>query len=205
MIHTALMPLREMTRRAVSRALAAARAGDLPVFAVDATAGNGHDTLFLAKEAGETGRVFAFDVQQSALAAAARRLRDAGEDLFRRATFIHAGHETIRTALPHKAAGGIRAATFNLGYLPGSDKRVVTEPAATIAALEALTAMAAPGCVISVHAYRGHGGGETEFGAVSLWLKALPWETWRVAEYSFANKLKNKETVFLLEKMRISR
>ena len=40
------------------------REGDL---AVDATAGNGHDTVFLAQAVGETGKVFAIDVQAAAI------------------------------------------------------------------------------------------------------------------------------------------
>ena len=35
--------------------------------AVDYTMGNGHDTEFLSKTVGENGRVFAFDIQPSAL------------------------------------------------------------------------------------------------------------------------------------------
>jgi len=31
---------------------------------VDATAGNGHDTLFLAQLVGDSGQVYAFDVQK---------------------------------------------------------------------------------------------------------------------------------------------
>ena len=38
--------------------------------AIDATAGNGHDTLFLAQCVGANGRVYAFDIQPQALAAA---------------------------------------------------------------------------------------------------------------------------------------
>ena len=41
---------------------------------VDTTAGNGHDTAFLANVVGEQGRVFAFDVQAAAIAATQARL-----------------------------------------------------------------------------------------------------------------------------------
>lgn len=201
-----LEPLMEMTRRTLKAAIeAASEAANSPVqevktpfFAVDATAGNGHDTLFLAREVGDAGRVFAFDIQKSAIDNAHKRIAKAG--LEKRVTFINAGHETAETALPPEVAGNLWAVTFNLGYLPGSDKERVTSFATTIAALKTLTAFAAPGCVISVHAYRGHDGGEDEFRHVAAWLRELPWEVWRVAEYSFINKRKNKETLFLLEK-----
>ena len=46
--------------------------------AVDATVGNGHDTLFLARRVAPRGRVFGFDIQPAALAGARRRLAAAG-------------------------------------------------------------------------------------------------------------------------------
>jgi len=64
--------------------------GDL---AIDATLGNGHDTLFLAKRVGDTGRVWGFDVQAVALAHTRRRLQAHG--VAERVTLVHAGHETM--------------------------------------------------------------------------------------------------------------
>jgi tRNA G37 N-methylase Trm5 len=198
MTHSLLVPFMDMTRSRIGAALASARSTGTPFFVVDATAGNGHDSLFLAREAGTTGHVFAFDVQENAITNAQKRVEDAG--LEKRVTFIHAGHETAEKLLPPETEGNLWAATFNLGFLPGSDKSIVTEATATITALGTLTKFAAPGCVVSVHTYRGHKGGENEFRIVSAWLQNLPWEVWRVAEYSFINKIKNKETLFLLEK-----
>eukprot|EP01031_Cornospumella_fuschlensis_P016063 gene16063-19615_t len=67
------------------------RAGDI---AVDATAGNGHDTLFLARLIGPGGHVYAVDVQEPAVLETRRRLLEAGvaEDQF---TVVQAGHETL--------------------------------------------------------------------------------------------------------------
>ena len=50
------------------------KTGDI---AVDGTMGNGNDTLFLAQLVGETGKVYAFDIQAAALLATERRLREA--------------------------------------------------------------------------------------------------------------------------------
>ena len=79
---------------------------------VDATVGNGHDTLFLANEVGPTGRVFGFDVQQSALNNAAERLGDRPE-----VTLLHAGHETLAESLAERNEPSVAAVMFNLGYL----------------------------------------------------------------------------------------
>ena len=93
--------------------------------AVDATAGNGHDTLFLARQACPGGKVFAFDLQAAAIASTRRRLMDEGiaEDCFE---LVHAGHEQLDQRLPAGLRGRVRVIMFNLGYLPGSDKSLIT-------------------------------------------------------------------------------
>lgn len=45
--------------------------------ALDGTAGNGHDTLFLAQTAGILGKVWAFDIQPQALSRTRCRLKEA--------------------------------------------------------------------------------------------------------------------------------
>ncbi len=194
--------LTPLSRRVLASALAVARRTEPVVFAVDATAGNGHDTLFLASEAGGSGTVWAFDVQRTALASTQKRLETENPELPARVRLVHAGHERAAELLPEAVHGRLRAVTFNLGFLPGSDRLVVTRAATTIAALGCFAAMLAVGGVISVHAYRGHDGGEEEGGAVARWFADLPWEAWRVAEYSFRNKPRNPETLFLAEKLR---
>ncbi len=190
-----------LSRRTLSSALALARESEDPVFAVDATAGNGHDTLFLASEAGIRGRVWAFDVQGAAIAATRERFAQEAPGLLQHVVFARAGHETAGDVLPAEAAGRVRAVTFNLGYLPGSDKRVVTRVPTTLQALETLTAMLAPGGVVSVHSYRGHGGGDEEDEAVRRWFEDRSWDEWRVAGYFFANKRRNRETLYLAERI----
>lgn len=194
---------RHTLSRALSRALECTLTGPSArppggALAVDCTAGNGHDALFLAERVGETGRVWAFDVQRSALDHTAARLRDAA--LLERTTLVEAGHERLAEFLPPEAHGHIHAATFNLGFLPGSDKRVITRADTTLTALETLAAFLAPGGVISAHCYAGHPGGAEETERVAAWFSALPWKDWRVTSHSFANKKTNPETLFLAER-----
>ena len=99
-------------------------------WAVDATVGNGHDTLFLAQRVGPPGRVFGFDVQAAALASAAERVL--GLDQI---TLFHAGHEHLAERLPAEAKGRLAAAMFNLGYLPGGSHEIVTRTQTTLAGL----------------------------------------------------------------------
>ena len=79
---------------------------------VDATMGNGNDTAFLA---GLSKKVYAFDVQEQALGKTSQRLSDLGIE---NTELILDGHEN----LDHYVREPIRAAIFNLGYLPSADK-----------------------------------------------------------------------------------
>lgn len=193
--------LTPLSRRALSSAFARAAETGEPAFAVDATTGNGHDTLFLAEGVGGNGRVWAFDVQEAALESAKNRFATERPELLGRVSFVLAGHETAWETLPEETAGHILAVTFNLGYLPGSDKRVTTQTRTTLEAIARLSGMLAVGGVICVHSYQGHEGGAEEGEAVARHCASLPWETWRVAEYAFVNRSRNRETLFLAERI----
>ena len=143
-------------------------AGDI---AIDATVGNGHDTLFLAHCVGPSGHVYGFDIQHSALANAQQRLSQQG--IASRVTLVEAGHETLAAHLPLRHQHAIKAVMFNLGYLPGSEKTVTTSPATTMRALTAACAQLASGGVISVVAYTGHPGGHQETEAIKEWARQL--------------------------------
>jgi predicted methyltransferase len=141
------------------------RAGEL---AVDATAGNGHDTLFLAERVGPTGRVLAFDIQPAAIEATRARLAAAG--LAERVGLVLGSHGDLAE---HVAPGGVAAVMFNLGYFPGGDHAVITRTAETLRALGAAAAALRPGGIVTVVCYPGHPGGEEESAAVVAWAEAL--------------------------------
>ncbi len=135
---------------------------------VDATLGNGHDVLFLAERVGEKGRVHGFDVQKAALEVSAKRLRAAG---FSERVSLHLrGHEEMAEVIPEEKIG---AAMFNLGYLPGADKSLVTRAETTLPALEAAFFLLRRGGVLSMVCYPGHPGGGEEAEAVLRWVRAL--------------------------------
>ena len=131
------------------------RPGDL---AVDATAGNGHDTVFLA-----TGRVIAFDIQPAAISVTRERLRSAGCE--RQVELVEACHSMLGDVLADDIE--LHAAMFNLGYLPGSDKRAITSTATTLSAVAACLARLSRRGIVSVMAYRGHPGGEEEAASIA--------------------------------------
>lgn len=147
--------------------------------AIDATCGNGFDTLLLAELTGPNGRVWAFDIQQKALDATAARLVDAGG--FNTVVLVHAGHE----AMAGHCSGPVKAVVFNLGYLPGGDRTVVTRPESTLAGLEQSLAILEPGGVVIITLYPGHEGGREEGRLLETRLTQLPpadFHVWRMGQ-----------------------
>jgi tRNA G37 N-methylase Trm5 len=173
------------------------RPGD---FVVDATAGNGHDTVFLAGLVGPAGRVLAFDVQEEAVAATRDRCARSGYAA--RVRLIRQGHEQIARHVDEWLGfyPGVAAGMFNLGFLPGSDKSVITRAETTLAACRALLPYLTAGGLISLHAYTGHQGGERETEALVEWAGRLPWRTWRVLRISQHNKPENGEQLVLIRR-----
>jgi len=132
------------------------RHGDI---VVDATMGNGHDTAFLA---GLGAEVWAFDVQQQALEKTRERLL--ANSL--QAKLILDGHENVDQYVSSKIKGAI----FNLGYLPGSDKSVITRAETTLVALDKISKMLAENGRIAIVVYPKHAGGQEEAEKVFEWV-----------------------------------
>ncbi|MBE6604953.1 MAG: hypothetical protein E7639_04530 [Ruminococcaceae bacterium] len=135
--------------------------------AVDFTMGNGHDTAFLSKTVGESGHVFAFDVQEMALTSAKKTLESEGcPD---NCTLILDSHHNVKKYVN----GPIKAGMFNLGYLPGSDKSVTTMRETTMPAIEAALELLDHGGILLVAVYPGHAEGEAEGKMVLDYLATL--------------------------------
>lgn len=172
---------------------------------VDATMGNGYDTQFLA----ELGaNVYAFDVQEEALNATEKRLDDAGikNQIFEKnlsnlltepsVNLVLSGHEKLSEYVKEPT----KAAIFNLGYLPKTDKSVVTKADTTLTALEALTNQLVVGGRIAIMIYYGHEGGMEEKDAVIKWTSSLPQKDWEVTSYAPLNQIHTPPILVLIEK-----
>lgn len=149
----------------------------------DATCGNGKDTLLLAELVGPHGRVFAFDIQQTARERTMARLREA--DLHERVDIHASGHERMAAEL----SAPLAAVVFNLGWLPGGDRTVTTRPETTRVALDASLSLLQPGGCLLITCYPGHGGGDREAADVCAWAAALPpghWHVWRMGQLNVA-------------------
>jgi SAM-dependent methyltransferase len=154
---------------------------------IDATVGNGHDTVFLADLVGESGFVFGFDIQEAAISTARRRICGAGYG--QRVQLNPIGHEHMGASIPIRQRGKIGGIMFNLGYLPGAeDKSIITTPENTVKALEAGIDLLRPNGLITIVIYVGHGGGKEEASAVHDWLAALHPSRFESAEHRSPNQ-----------------
>lgn len=163
---------------------------------VDATMGNGHDTLLLAELVGETGQVYAFDVQEKAVNTTRERLEKA--EMLDRTTLLLQGHETLPEVLPAEAP--VKAAIFNLGYLPQSDKSIITQSETTLTALNGLLEHLVPKSRIILVVYYGHDGGIAEKDAVTDFCQQLPQAEYSVLSYQFINQKNHPPLLYCIEK-----
>ena len=125
--------------------------------AVDFTMGNGNDTLFLSKAVGESGKVYAFDIQEDALTSTRAHLEANGAP--ENYTLICASHHRVKEFVTEP----IKAGMFNLGYLPRSGRKAVTTMReTTMPAVEAALELLAPDGVLIVAIYPGHEEGALE-------------------------------------------
>ena len=150
----------------------------------DATCGNGKDTLLMAELAGETGHVWAFDIQNAAIQRTSMRLNEAGLDS--RVTLITESHEKLseHICLP------LKAIVFNLGWLPGGDRSIITRPETTLPAIDASLELLVSGGILAVTCYPGHNGGDSETDAVLNWSTGLPanrFHVWRMGQLNVSD------------------
>jgi len=166
--------------------------------AVDATVGNGHDTLALARSVGSGGRVFGFDVQAEAIEQTRARLASAEVDAA--VSLVQDGHEEMERCLPEELAGKVGVVTFNLGYLPGSASDLTTTSETTIPALNASLRVLRPGGVVTIVLYTGHEEGTREAEAVDAWAGDLPQERFHALSYRFVNQKNDPPRLIAVEK-----
>ena len=157
---------------------------------VDATMGNGHDTLFLAKLAKQ---VYAFDIQEQALEKTNQRLQEAG---LTNVELLLQGHETVDQFVRE-----VKAAIFNLGYLPSADKSIITMPQTTIEALEKLCQILVKGGRIAIMIYYGHEGGDIERDTVMDFVRQLPQQEYTATIYRTLNQINHPPFLVMIEKL----
>lgn len=163
---------------------------------VDATAGNGKDTLFLAENTAPTAVVWAFDIQQQALTKTEQLLNK--QLLIDKVRLVLDSHANITNYITQP----IDAVMFNLGYLPGGDQKINTCPDTTINAIAHSMQLLRVGGLMTVAAYPGYEHGRLECQSVHEYLTSLKQETFAIACWSMVNQRNNPPVLYIIEKMK---
>lgn len=151
--------------------------------AVDATAGNGNDTIFLAEIVGIKGKVYAFDIQNAAIENTREKLKT--NNLQNRVVLINDGHQFIDKYVPP----GVKVIMFNLGYLPGGNHQIATKPESTIVAIKNSLDVLKVGGIIMMVIYYGGDSGYVEKDAVLDYIRLLDNKKYSVLVMDFVNWL----------------
>lgn len=160
---------------------------------VDATAGNGNDTLRLCKAVGYAGKVYAFDIQQIALNNTEKLLR---ENEYTNAKLILASHSDMdkHVAFP------VKAVVFNLGYLPGGNHSLQTKHSTTIEAIKKALDLLSDDGFVSVTIYYGKNSGTEEKEEVLKYLKNIDARKYTVTLHDFYNRPNNPPITAIITK-----
>jgi tRNA G37 N-methylase Trm5 len=183
----------QFARRAAASII---KPGDL---VIDATVGQGHDTLMLAELVGIDGKVFGFDIQEAAIAIARDRIMT-NLGSHHSISWVHGSHEFMLETIPSEWMGQVSVIMFNLGYLPGFDHRITTTTQATLSGLDAAVQLLKSCGIITLVAYTGHEGAQEEADAVEHWASLLPQKLFSVLSYRFINQLNHPPFLIVVEK-----
>lgn len=164
---------------------------------IDATCGNGNDTLFLSNIVGEKGHVLAFDIQEDAIQNSKRLMEEQGRN---NVTFIHDSHAHMSNYLPEEMRGHVGGAIFNLGYLPKSDKSVITTGKSSIRAINSILPFLKKDGLIVVVVYHGHEGGKAEKEMILKHVIQLDQKEYNVLQYGFINQKNNPPFILAIQK-----
>lgn len=141
--------------------------------AIDATCGNGHDTLFLS----ELCCVIGLDLQAEAIATTSARAPKA---------VLHRLSHTEIDQIPLPSPP--RLIVYNLGYLPGGDKSIFTKTKSTLESVKKGLAMLALDGALSITCYPGHDEGLLEEKALLKWATTLPPKKYFICYHKWLNR-----------------
>lgn len=149
---------------------------------IDATCGNGHDTLFLAQLVGNSGRVIGLDIQEQALKNTQLLLQE-------NSCMQVSLHRQSHVSFPEEAyQRPISLIVYNLGYLPGGNKNITTKTDSSLESLRKSIELVEEGGLVSVTCYPGHEEGKIEEIALLDWLQTLSPLSFAICHHRWINR-----------------
>lgn len=167
--------------------------GDL---CIDATMGNGHDTLYLSQLTGVHGKVIAFDIQEAALRSTRQRLEK--HHALENVSLVLDSHSHMeRYAQPNT----ISCIVFNFGYLPSGDHSIATRSETSIPAIEQGLQLLKKDGLMTLCIYSGQDSGFQERDALLSYLKTLDPRKYLVILTSYFNRPNHPPIPVLIRKL----
>ena len=159
--------------------------------AIDASCGNGRDTLQLARLLPQ-GVVFALDIQKIAIEKT--KARGIQGNIF----FFEQSHETFPKEAYQRP---VKLIIYNLGYLPGGDRSLTTQTKTSLKSLEKACHLIIKDGAISMMLYPGHEEGGKEKEALLSYAGLLPKQEWEVNHYSWSFLSSAPSLLFLKKRL----
>ncbi|MDO4377553.1 MAG: class I SAM-dependent methyltransferase [Erysipelotrichia bacterium] len=156
--------------------------------AVDATCGNGNDTLFLAENC---RYVYGFDVQKSAVSITENLLKSNELDNY---CLINDGHQNIDQYVKERCA----VILFNLGYLPKGDKNITTLAYTTLIAVEKCLNLLKLNGLMIITIYCGHQNGKEEKKQLLDYLLSVDENKFMIRKIENLHKEKNPPEIIVI-------
>ena len=163
---------------------------------IDATAGNGNDTKLLCELVGASGKVYAFDIQEQAIANTKERLEKA--NLSERAEVLLESHIHMSKYVDEGSASCI---VFNFGYLPGGDHSLATRKESSIQAIYEGLSLLKKGGIMSLCIYSGGDSGFEEKDGILEALKKLDGKQYLVIVSTYFNRPNNPPIPAIIVKL----
>lgn len=160
----------------------------------DCTAGNGNDTAFLASLVGESGKVYAFDVQKDAVENTRKKLEE--NDLIERVNLINDGHEKVDEYVKKK----IKLFIFNLGYLPKLSHEITTKADTTLESVKKCMKLLLKNGIIVINIYYGHENGKEEKKVLEEFCQEVNQKEFNVFKLYFMNQANNPPELICIER-----
>ncbi|MFA7637300.1 MAG: class I SAM-dependent methyltransferase [Monoglobales bacterium] len=161
---------------------------------IDATMGNGHDTLFLSKLVGDDGEVYSFDIQKMAIDSTSALLEKEG---VKNARLILSGHQNMEEYVQEE----VSAVMFNLGYLPGGDHSIGTVANTTIMAIESAMRLIKKNGIITIGIYYGGDSGFEEKNRVMEYLEGIDFKKFTLLTFDYKNRPNCPPIAVVIEKL----
>ena len=156
---------------------------------IDATCGNGNDTLFLAQR---SSKVYGFDIQHQAIENTQKRC-----EKMTNVKLFQMSHDLMEDVV-HES---VDCVIFNFGYLPGGDHSISTKAQTSIMAIEQGLEILKSGGMMSLCIYSGGDSGFEERDAILEEIKKLDGKKYLVILSQYYNRPNNPPIPAMIIKM----